>query len=81
MNNYTQAAAERLQESVQLAQDSGHATIEPLHLLASILHAPESINQSLLERIVGVQHLEPIKQHVDTALSKLAKVTGNTAQP
>ncbi len=48
--NYTFAASERLQEAVGLAQSSDHSTIEPLHLLASIIRAPESINHSLLER-------------------------------
>ena len=78
-NNYTQAAGERLQESIQLAQENGHSTIEPLHLLATILHAPESINQSLLERAGG--NIQVLRNDVDTALSKLTKVTGNTAQP
>ncbi len=77
--NYTMAAQERLQESVQYAQSSGHNTIEPLHLLRSILHASESINQSLLERAGG--NIQVLKNDVDNAVSKLAKVSGNTAEP
>jgi ATP-dependent Clp protease ATP-binding subunit ClpB len=77
--NYTMAAQERLQESVQYAQSSGHTTIEPLHLLRSILHASESINQSLLERSGG--NIQVLKNDVDNAVSKLAKVSGNTAEP
>jgi ATP-dependent Clp protease ATP-binding subunit ClpB len=77
--NYTMAAQERLQESVQLAQSSGHSIIEPLHLLRSILHASESINQSLIERAGG--NIQALKTVVDNALSKLAKVSGNTAEP
>jgi ATP-dependent Clp protease ATP-binding subunit ClpB len=72
-NNYTQAAQERLSESVQLAQSSGHTTIEPLHLLRSILHASESINQSLLERAGG--NTQALRTDVDNALSKMAKVS------
>lgn len=75
-HNYTQAASERLQESVQLAQNSGHSTIEPLHLFRNILHASESINQSLLERSGG--NIQVLKNDVDNAMSKLAKVSGNT---
>jgi ATP-dependent Clp protease ATP-binding subunit ClpB len=75
-NNYTMAAQERLQESVQLAQSSGHNIIEPLHLLRSILHASESINQSLIERAGG--NIQALKADVDNAMSKLAKVSGNT---
>lgn len=78
-NNYTIAAHERLQESVQFAQSSGHATIEPLHLLRSILHASESINQSLLER--AGSNIAVLKTDVDNAVSKLAKVSGNTSEP
>ncbi len=78
-NNYTIAAQERLQESVQFAQSSGHATIEPLHLLRSILHASESINQSLLER--AGSNIAVLKTDVDNAVSKLAKVSGNTSEP
>jgi ATP-dependent Clp protease ATP-binding subunit ClpB len=74
--NYTMAAQERLSESVQLAQSSGHTTIEPLHLLRSILHTSESINQSLLERAGG--NIQALKTDVDNAMSKLAKVSGNT---
>lgn len=77
-NNYTQASSERLQESVQLAQNSGHSNIEPLHLLASILHALESINQSLLER-AGC-NIASLKINVDNALSRLAKISGESAQ-
>lgn len=77
--NYTFAAQERLQESVQFAQNAGHTTIEPLHLLRSILHASESINQSLLERAGG--NIQVLKTDVDNALSKLANVQGNTAEP
>jgi ATP-dependent Clp protease ATP-binding subunit ClpB len=77
--NYTMAAQERLQESVQMAQSSRHTTIEPLHLLRSILHASESINQSLLERTGG--NIQILKNDVDNAVSKLAKVSGNTAEP
>ena len=77
--NYTMAAQERLQESVQLAQSSGHTTIEPLHLLRSILHASESINQSLLER--SGSNMQVLKTDVDNTVSKLAKVSGNTAEP
>lgn len=77
--NYTFAAQERLQESVQFAQNSGHTSIEPLHLLRSILHASESINQSLLERAGG--NIQVLKNDVDNAVSKLAKVSGNTAEP
>ena len=78
-NNYTQAAQERLQESVQYAGNSGHTTIESLHLLRSILHASESINQSLLERAGG--NIQVLKTDVDNAMSRLAKVSGNTAEP
>ncbi len=78
-NNYTQAAQERLQESVQFAGNSGHTTIEPLHLLRSILHASESINQSLLERSGG--NIQVLKNDVDNAVSNLAKVSGNNAEP
>ena len=77
--NYTMAAQERLSESVQLAQSSGHTIIEPLHLLRSILHASESINQSLIERAGG--NIQTLKTDVDNALSKLAKVSGNTSEP
>ena len=77
--NYTMAAQERLSESVQLAQSSGHTSIESLHLLRSILHATESINQSLIERAGG--NIQALKTDVDNALSKLAKISGNTSEP
>lgn len=77
-NNYTQASQERLSESVQFAQNSGHTSIEPLHLLQSILHATESINQSLIERAGG--NIQVLKNDVDNALSKLAKMSGNISE-
>lgn len=73
------ASQERLSESVQYAQSSGHTTIEPLHVLRSILHASESINQSLLER--AGSNIAVLKTDVDHAVSKMAKVSGNTAEP
>ncbi len=75
-NTYTLAAQERIGEAVQKAQNAHNSTIEPLHLLASILSASESINQTLLERS-GV-NLSLLKKDVDNAVSKLAKISGNT---
>lgn len=73
------AASERLQEAVELAHSRHNATIEPIHLLASILHSTDSINQTLLER-AGV-NISALKSSVDVAVEKLPTITGSTSEP
>lgn len=73
--NYTMAASERLEEAVQLAQSSGQTTIDPIHLLVSILHTSESINHSLIERSGG--NINILKQEAEKLLSSLPTVIGS----
>jgi len=73
------AASERLQEAVQIAQNSGNSTIEPVHLLLSILKAQESINQSLLERCGTNRDI--LKREAESVLSKLPTIIGNQNEP
>ncbi len=66
------------QEAVQLAQasarDRGHQKIEPLHLLAALLHPDQQVVRSLLERL-GVNPAQVLKA-TEEGLASLPKVTG-----
>ncbi len=73
--NYTMAASERLGEAVQMAQSSGQTTIDPVHLLVSILRASESINHSLIERSGG--NINILKQEAEKLLSSLPTIIGS----
>lgn len=80
MNNiqFTLASADRIQEAQSIASESSQPTLEPVHLLLSILQAPESINHELL-RIAGVDESILLAQAKKVADS-LPKVTGSDSQ-
>lgn len=73
------AASERLEEAVQLAHSTGQSTIEPIHLLISILRASESINHSLLERCGG--NMAILKKESESLLSGRPTVLGTQSEP
>jgi ATP-dependent Clp protease ATP-binding subunit ClpB len=73
----TVKAAEAVQAAQELATSSGHAHIEPLHLLSALLHQENDaggVVPAILERI-GV-HVDRLSQIVERELSRRPRATG-----
>jgi ATP-dependent Clp protease ATP-binding subunit ClpB len=70
----TLRSQEAVQEAQNLARDRGHQRIEPLHLLAALLHADQQVVRSLLAQL-GVNPAQ-IKKAAEEGLNVLPKVTG-----
>ncbi len=53
LDRYTQKAQEAILQAQQIAQDAGHQTIEPIHLLLSLLRQPEGIASAVVTQVSG----------------------------
>ena len=51
LDRFTISATKRLQEAEGLVQSFSHPAMEPIHLIASMLAAPDSITHELLRRL------------------------------
>jgi ATP-dependent Clp protease ATP-binding subunit ClpB len=70
----TLKSQEAVQEAQTLARDRGHQRIEPLHLLAALLHPDQQVVPDLLAQL-GVNPAQ-IKKAAEEGLNVLPKVTG-----
>lgn len=53
LDRYTQKAQEAILQAQHNAQDAGHQTIEPIHLLLSLLRQPEGIASAVVTQVSG----------------------------
>ncbi|MFQ5914990.1 MAG: ATP-dependent chaperone ClpB [Nitrospinota bacterium] len=74
LDKFTIKAQEALQAAQSLAEEKGHQTIEPEHLLAALLKQPEGLVSSILTRI-GLSPKE-VEAEVEKAVEKFPRVTG-----
>ena len=75
----TVKSQEALQGASAHATDNGNPEVLPLHLMAALLEDKEGIIPAVLEKLgVPVQQL---LSEVNTAIGKLPKVSGSSAQP
>lgn len=73
---YTISASMRLQEAQEIAQNNNNPALESIHLLSTILEAPESINKELLSRF-GVD-IDSFSHRAKDLLKKLPTITGSS---
>ena len=77
---FTTKCQEALSSAVRRASRSGHAQVEPVHLLEGLLEDRDGIPAALLANL-GVDHTALMSQ-VSTAISALPSAQGSTvAQP
>jgi ATP-dependent Clp protease ATP-binding subunit ClpB len=70
----TLKSQEAVQQAQTLARDRGHQRLEPMHLLAALLHPDQQVVRSLLEQL-GVNPAQILKA-AEEGLAVLPKVTG-----
>ena len=74
INKYTIKSQEALQAAIDLARRNGNQSIEPAHLLGSLLSAGDSLMDFLFSKL-AVQHAR-VEEANNIALSQLPKVSG-----
>ncbi|HLF36479.1 MAG TPA: ATP-dependent chaperone ClpB [Anaerolineales bacterium] len=78
LERYTQKAQSGLLAAQRLAEDRGHSSLEPEHLLLALLRQAEGIVPALLTRIIGGTEL--LEAELESALSARPTVSGATSQ-
>ena len=74
LDKFTIKAQETVQEAVNTAQRNGQQTIEPVHLLAGIIHKAKDVTNFLFQKLgVNGQQIEML---VQSELQHLPRVTG-----
>ncbi len=78
INTLTIKAQEALQSAMTLASNGGNQSIEPIHLLSTLIAADDSVSVFLLSR-VGANTAQ-IRTEVNNALAALPRVSGSSAE-
>ncbi|OJX46986.1 MAG: ATP-dependent chaperone ClpB [Chloroflexi bacterium 44-23] len=74
MEKFTQKSQQALLRAQQIAQESNHQTIEPIHLLAALLSEDESIVSAITTKIAG--STLALRETVNQEIQKRPKITG-----
>jgi len=86
LDRFTISATKRLQEAEGLVQSFSHPAMEPVHLLAAMLAAPDSITHELLRRLkldeslIATRAKEIMEQLPQIDSSNTMAITQETAQ-
>jgi ATP-dependent Clp protease ATP-binding subunit ClpB len=78
MERFTQKAQEALVQSQQIAQDFGHQSIEPAHILLALLQQEEGVAPAVVTRVSG--SVNAIREDVQRELQGRPKVYGSNMQ-
>ena len=80
LNNFTQKAQQALIQSQQLASDLNHQTIEPAHLLMTLLDQDQGVVPAIVTKVAGSP--AALHEEINNELEKKPKVYGDgTGQP
>ena len=79
LDRYTQKAQQALLEAQALAQEHGHASIEPAHLLLALLRQPDGVAPALVARIAGSPAL--LIEALEKDLADRPRMSGATERP
>src|SRR3990172_7626632 len=79
LDRYTQKAQQAILDAQQLAQTYSHATIEPEHLLTSLVRQPEGVVSAIVARIAGSPAM--LLETLEKGLAGRPRVSGAEGQP
>jgi len=78
LNKYTQKSQEAILNAQRLAQDYGHQTIEPAHLLLALLRQDEGVVPALVSKVAG--SIQGLQDELSDDLEKRPKMHGSNAE-
>lgn len=74
----TDKVQEALQNSIKIAGNLNHQSIEPEHVFLGLISEPDGVIPSILKKLTG--SFEPLTEKVRSVVDKLPKVTGSSVQ-
>jgi len=77
LNNYTQKSQEAILHAQQLVQDYKHQSIEPLHLLLSLLKQDEGVVPALVNKVAG--SAQALRNELTHDLESRPKIHGSNS--
>jgi ATP-dependent Clp protease ATP-binding subunit ClpB len=77
LNNYTQKSQEALMHAQQIAQDHNHQSIEPVHLLLSLLKQDEGVVPAIVNKVAG--SAQALRNELTRDLESKPKIHGSNA--
>ncbi|MEO8354325.1 MAG: ATP-dependent chaperone ClpB [Chloroflexota bacterium] len=78
LNKYTQKSQEAILHAQQMAQDYGHQSIEPAHLLLALLRQDEGVVPALVNKVAG--SIEGLRDELSLDLDKRPRMHGSNAE-
>jgi ATP-dependent Clp protease ATP-binding subunit ClpB len=78
LNKYTQKSQEAILNAQRLAQDYGHQSIEPAHLLLALLRQDEGVVPALVSKVAG--SVQGLQDELSDDLEKRTKIHGSNAE-
>ncbi len=78
INALTIKAQEALQNAMTLAKNGDNQSVEPIHLLSTLIAADDSVSVFLLSRVGA--NIAQIRTEINNALASLPKVSGSSTQ-
>ncbi|MCX6070416.1 MAG: ATP-dependent chaperone ClpB, partial [Chloroflexi bacterium] len=77
LDKYTDKAQQAILDAQRLAQEGGHAAIEPLHLLFALVRQPEGVVGAIVTRLAGSTGL--LAEDLEKDLARRPQVHGEAA--
>ena len=77
LNKYTQKSQEAILNAQHIAQDYGHQSIEPAHLLLSLLKQDEGVVPAIVGKVAG--SVQSLRNELTRDLEKRPKIHGSNA--
>ena len=78
LNKYTQKSQEAILHAQQLAQDYNHQSIEPAHLLLSLLQQDEGVVPAIVAKVAG--SAQSLRNELTHELERRPKIHGSNAE-
>jgi ATP-dependent Clp protease ATP-binding subunit ClpB len=75
LNKYTQKSQEAILNAQHIAQDHGHQSIEPAHLLLSLLKQDEGVVPAIVGKVAG--SIQSLRNELTLDLEKRPKIHGS----
>ncbi len=79
LNKYTQKSQEAILNAQQMAQDYGHSTIEPAHLLLALLRQEDGIVPAIVTKVAG--SVQGLRDELSNDLNKRPRMQGSNTEP
>lgn len=78
LDKYTKKSVDAILEAQNIAREMNHQSIEPIHLLASLIHQQDGVVPAVITKVAG--SLNGIQKEIENELARHPKITGDTGE-